>query len=290
MFRRVLLSCVLLVGCKSTVPSADSMSPLTGPAPTTSVELASAPTTSSQAVVSLKTTSKQPFPDGPDDETLCAAIHSKEVDVGARFGHFIPMFWNGVIWVGEGDEEVLEATKRAIATYAPRLLLAEGRACSKGGVLLYVEDLYDGYADSLGNKHTIAELEQAAFKASAVAKGAMRERVLLDGARGMAALEALCERDAVTCDQRLRLRFGEGICADVLGLAADMFRSRDRPWAKTALGRSGQPNFDEPKIRREFLDRCQEVPVDIKVCSIVDYDKRGSRDQCWASLAPLFGY
>jgi hypothetical protein len=40
MFRRVLLSCVLWVGCKSTVPSADSMSPLTGPAPTPSVELA----------------------------------------------------------------------------------------------------------------------------------------------------------------------------------------------------------------------------------------------------------
>lgn len=293
MFRRVLLGCVLCIGCKSTVRVTETTPP-TAPAsavsarPETSAPAASSPTLSPAR---LAPTSKQPFPDGPDDATLCAAIHSKEPDPWLRFGHFIPMFWDGVIWVGEGDERTLEATIRAIATYAPGFLGAEGRACSEGGVLLYVADLYDGYEDSLRNKHTMAELEAAAFKAEAVAKQAMQERVAIQGRAGMLALQDLCRQDAVVCDEQLRLRYEHGICGDVIALARSQFRSADRPWATTELGRSLEPNLDEPRQRREFLQTCQSLPAQVKVCVIVDDNvKVRGRDRCWASLATLFGY
>lgn len=293
MFRRVLLGCVLCVGCKSTVRVTETTPP-TAPAsavsarPETSAPAASSPTLSPAR---LAPTSKQPFPDGPDDATLCAAIHSKEPDPGLRFGHFIPMFWDGVIWVGEGDERTLEATIRAIATYAPGFLGAEGRACSEGGVLLYVADLYDGYEDSLRNKHTMAELEAAAFKADAVAKQAMQERVAIQGRAGMLALQDLCRQDAVVCDEQLRLRYERGICGSVMSLAASQFSSLDRPWATTERGRLGQPNFDEPEQKKAFLQTCQSLPPQNTVCVIVDYqDRLHARDRCWAGIAPLFGY
>jgi len=279
---------MLMEGCKSAAApdgkrlavSAEPPAQAAAPSPDASGASTAAALGSAQAraLPRLKPISSKPYPDGPSDEVLCAAIHSKETDIWERFGHFIPLYQDGVIWVGEGNDNDRKATEAAVATYAPRMFLAEGRACSKGGLLFYIDDLAGPTFDSVGNAYTLAELEAAARKTNSIVDKTMAERNIVAGQAGSEIFRRICHQDPEQCDLLLRLRAGSSLCGGVISAAEAFFARSDRSWAK------------DPSVKfdgRRLSAACQALPAVDKVCVFTKDETE--RTECWRKLAPKMG-
>ena len=240
---------------------------------------ATAPAPSAVPLPRLKPISTEPYPDGPSDEVLCAAIHSTESDIWERFGHFIPLFVDGVIWVGEGNDADRKATEKAIASYAPGTFYAEGRTCSTGGTLYYQPRRGEEYFDSLQNRYTLTELEAAALKANPIVKKTMAQKFVFSGKSGLKNIQGLCAVDANQCERLIRLNHKSSLCYSVLALADDRFARGERRWAK-------DPNA---KLDRAALSKaCEALAPKDKVCVMLTTDE-GDEDRCWSEIAGKLG-
>jgi hypothetical protein len=276
----------VVIACKS-APTADvtrqtaasSAASVTASLP---VPEPSASAATPSALPHLKPVSARPYPDGPIDEVLCAAIHSQETDLWERFGHFIPLFQDGVIWVGEGDDKDRKATEAAMATYVPKLFLPDGRACSKGGILFYQDRLADGYTDGRGNPYFIAKLETAAHKANPEVTGkTMAQRFVIQGKLGWETLLRLCAADAQLCERALRVHPKSTLCGTVLAEAETRFAYGDRSWSK-----SPEPKLDSKRL----LAICNTWPAEEKICVMRTPNDSPARTACWRELASRLGY
>jgi hypothetical protein len=165
---------------------------------------------------------------------VCAAVKSSEKDPWYRFGHIIPFYMDGVVWVGEGTEQELKATLDAIDLYAPNMFSGRGKACSRGGLLVYAEGLGESVKATLNRTYTLAELEAATFKQAPVAKQVMRERFIATEKDGGARLMDLCRVDAERCEQLQHVQnymshmTTRGLCFHVLGVAETYFARTER--------------------------------------------------------------
>src|SRR5688572_20940240 len=207
----------------------------------------------------------KPFPEGATDEMVCAAVHSSEKDPWFRFGHIIPFYMDGVVWVGEGTEQELKATLGAIDLYAPNMFSGRGKACSRGGLVVYAEGLGETVKDSIDRTYTLAELEAATFKKAPVAKQVMRERFLATRKDGSGRLLELCAADPDACERLLQVQnlFGvkpiRGLCGAVVTDARSAFAMSDRSWATRP-----DVQFDEAAI----ATACRRLKPAERVCAL----------------------
>lgn len=221
----------------------------------------------------------KPFPEGPSDEALCEAIHSRETNLWERFGHFIPVYRNGVIWVGDGDDNERKATEAAIATYAPRNFVAEGRACKTGGVLFYVGRLKDGHRDALGNTFFIHDLEATALKANPVVSKTMAQRFRIEGAEGLKTYRKICEADADECEHIAHVDNPPGFCPSIVDTAQEEFSYPTPAW-----GTRHSRVFDAQRLK----ESCERLSSQDKICLFISKTS-ADYQACWRRLAPQLG-
>jgi hypothetical protein len=285
---------MLLVACRSSAPVAEQR--VAGAAPAGVVSSAatplvaaasSHPTASSASARHVRPPiADKPFPEGASDETVCRSIHSAEKDPWLRFGHFLPMYLDSVVWVGDGDQAQLAATLEAIDRYAPRLYLGIGRACSRGGVLVYVEGLREDPVQVLGQTYSLAQLEAAVFQAAPSAKQVLREHFVSTREAGALKMRDVCAAGPALCEQLLGLQrldgpkpSGSGLCQYVIREAQSYFAMSDRSWAKDPAA-----PLDEPALAAA----CERLAPAEKVCALLG-GERAERRRCWESLAPKLG-
>lgn len=285
---------VWLLGCRSaSVGGAQGAStsgvPAVLPSPSTAVApaLSNSASAATEALPQLKPISSEYFPKGPSDEVLCEAIHSTDPNLWQRFGHFLPLAADGVIWIGDGSEAELEATRAAIWGYAPRFLGVEVRRCSTGGVLLYSENAKVQMRDSLQNEYSLAGLE--AFVAGKVpsAGNVLREHFVVTGSEYVPTLLRVCERDPDSCEKILYLRRSSrfasppGICYEVMRIAEDAYLAEDRSWAK-------RPSKELD--RKALASACARLRPSEKICAVlIPRGGRPGRSECWRGLAAKMG-
>lgn len=178
--------------------------------PTAATSTASAaPSSSAPKLARLHPLAKEPYPEGGDQATLCAAIESKEPDVWLRFGHFLPVYERGVLYVLDRGPELKEKLVEYMAReYVPGW---NARLASCGErTLVYIRVMYgDGEHDGkpFGRIHLAQQLEK---------KFGLRvlENIQLEG--DTARLGAYCRADAELCDGLLKLHPGNkglGLCS-----------------------------------------------------------------------------
>jgi hypothetical protein len=288
------IACVLLlVGCRS--PATSGASAGSGSARPTAAP-GSGPTASSPAPIvsaeaaaqpKLKPISTKVFPDDPSDEVLCAAIHSTETNLWERFGHFLPLYVDGVIWVGDGTDVELKATQAAIADYAPRLIYADGRRCSKGGVLLYAGGWTDAPKEALGKTYDLAELEASVARKSNASEPVLRKHFIATWREGQQQLLRFCAADPDSCEQLLGLYIPHfapptrGLCLNVLELAREKLADPDRSWATHP-----SQKIDEAQI----ITACDKLHAADKVCATLAPARDPvAKQDCWNALVPKLG-
>jgi hypothetical protein len=229
---------------------------------------------------------EQPFPQGATDDRVCAAVHSQETDAFFRFGHLLPTFKNGVVWIGRGSADELSRVAEAIDRYEPKMFHSRNVTCSRGGVLVYVEGLAEHVTATLDREYSLAELEASVHGAVPAAKEVLKERFLLSEKGGMQRLLSECRESAERCDQLMRLwpldspAAPRGLCNAVLGEARSRFEMPDRTWAtRTDI------EWDE----RAVLDACSKLAPSDTVCVFLS-STRAEHTACWKRLAPQLGW
>lgn len=277
---------IALVACRSAPVVGDRRAASAEPAPS-AVSSASSAASQKPAVGRFhEPFGDKQFPEGASDEMVCAAVHSSEKDPWFRFGHIIPFYMDGVVWVGEGSEQELNATLDAIDLYAPNMFSGRGKTCSRGGLLVYVEGLGEKVEDSIRRTYTLAGLEAATFEKAPVAKRVMRERFIASRVDGTPRFLEICRADADRCEQLLQVQnytshmATRGLCYQVLVMAQAFFARPDRSWWTTR----DDVKLNEPTL----ISACQRLAAEDKVCAVVA-NSRSEREACWKTLAPKLG-
>lgn len=189
----------------------------------------------------LQPVANAPFPDGVDQATLCAAIESKEPDPWLRFGHFLPVYERGVLYVLNTGAELNEKLYDFIARkYVPGFnsLLA---SCGER-TLVYIRVMYgDGEYDGkpFGRLHLAAQLQKK-FGLEVL------ENLQLEGDEPR--LGEYCRADAELCDALVKLHPGNrglGLCSHAT--------SRCPETAGTT--------------REMLLEACEKVPRSVLACT-----------------------
>src|SRR5690606_34219199 len=119
-----------------------STTPASASAPSTS-PTDSAQATNEASTRPLKPVTGKPFPEGVSQEVLCEAIHSKEPDLWVRFGHMMPMYFPGALYVLKAGKEKEPAIVRYIKEdyvhpHYPQLASCGDRT------LLYISNMMEG--------------------------------------------------------------------------------------------------------------------------------------------------
>lgn len=139
---------------------------------------------------------------------LCEAVHSKEPDLWVRFGHMIPMYFPGALYVLKAGKEKEPAIVRYIKEdyvhpHYPQLASCGDRT------LLYVSNMMEGphYQNKpYGRVHLSIELEQRLGVVTLE-----NHRVMDDDVR----LSTYCRQDAELCELLVKLdggNMGQGLC------------------------------------------------------------------------------
>jgi hypothetical protein len=280
----LVISLLGLNACRSqTPPSPDRTATATAGAAAASASSAPSPTIGPRRL--YLPIAEQPFPQGATDDRVCAAIHSQETEPFFRFGHLLPTFKDGVVWIGRGSADELSRVAEAIDRYDPKMFMSRTAACSRGGVMVYVEGLSERVM-ALGRKYSPAELEAIVYGAVPAAKEVLKERFLLSAKDGQPRLRAECRESAERCDQLMRLwpiddpTAPRGLCNQVLGEARALFEMPDRSWATRA-----DIEWDE----RAVLDACNKLTSSEVVCAFL-HRSGAEHAACWKRLAPQLGW
>ena len=225
----------------------------------------------------LKPIAKGQFPDGATEEQVCEAIaDADERDPWVRFGHLVPAYVHGVVFVlRAGPARVPEiydyVLKRYIGggTWGPRI-----KGCSRlDKSILYIFRfgpdgvLHDGR--TTGPNHLTAELQRE-LGIGTETWVQFLERSELRDAGGVDLLGAYCRVDPYLCEALVMLHSGEeakGLC----------------PFALT---RVGVGPFDPE--RRARLAQCRALGAPPFACT--EYALSGSEeDDCDRSIAKALG-
>jgi hypothetical protein len=192
------------------------------------------------ALPGLHPIAKAPFPEGVEQATLCAALDSKEADLWLRFGHFIPLFERGVLYVLNTGPELNDELRDYMAReYKPGWNAMLG-SCGER-TLVYIRVMYgDGEYDGkpFGRMHLAQQLEKRF---------------------GLKVLENIqigeddrfpryCRADAELCDAILKLHVGNkglGLCA----------------YATSRCGAEAESN------QETLRPACEKVPRPVLACS-----------------------
>lgn len=198
----------------------------------------------------LKPIQKTPLLLGAEEPVICEAIDSKEADLWVRFGHIVPLYVPGALYVLEATIDDLKRLESFIENDYTYPRMVQQAACSTGGVLMFLRGMPDhnevnGY--TFGRKHLSTELEKR-FGIKT------RESFQLEDERER--LAEYCRADAEICDALVKLdeaNGGKGLCSNV----------------GTRL------NLEESDVGyADFLSKCKRTDSSRLACS--QYALRGS--------------
>jgi hypothetical protein len=207
----------------------------------------------------LKPVIEKPFPEGATESQVCEAIeNTQEKDLWVRFGHLVPMFRLGAIYLIDGAQPEAKRIEDFVWNkYIPGLFRPDLRICPGQGLLLYLSGMQetgDSYGRPWGRAHFAGELEKLGLKVRASFPAQQDER-----------LSQYCRADAELCERLVKMdrtNEGKGLCVSAV--------SRSRL-------------VSDARSERDLLDRCAQLPRATVAC--VEYAFKGtSRDECNARL------
>ena len=276
--RTAILSLLLTgaFGCRSNVPSGAESSPRNSPAPSS----ASAPVPSSTGVAStaasapaalpfippqLKTVIAKPFPEGAEESVTCEAIDSKETDLWQRFGHILPVYDQGAVYVLESGPKNKQKLYDYIAKQYVYRYDSRQASCRGELTLLYIRNMYESSefnGKPFGREHLRRELET---------KLGIKTRESFLFAPDEKRLAEYCRTDAELCDKLIRLFSGwseEGLCVPAV---------------------SRCKTYDSQKDNAALYAACRQVPRASLACLYYKGTNReqvACRDQINALICP----
>jgi len=167
------------------------------------------------ALPKLKPIQPKPFPEGVDEATVCEAIDSKEPDLWVRFGHLVPAYVTGAIYVLETGPQ----TKDKLYDYIGRNYVygyySQQASCRGNLTLLYIRLMFDKSeynGKPFGREHLSRAIEK---------RFGIKTRESFQLKEDQERREAYCE-DPELCEQLVKLdraNRGEGMCGGVLARA-----------------------------------------------------------------------
>jgi len=201
----------------------------------------------------LKSIIKKPFPEGADEKTVCEAVDSKEPNAWVRFGHIVPAYITGALYVLEAGPAAKDQLKKFIEkdyTHPHDVLQA---SCRSDRILLYLRSMFEESeyrGKPFGRVHLSGELEKR-----------LGIKTLESFHFGYGdVLAQYCRADAELCEELVKLNSwnkGKGLCVGALRLV------------QTSIGDS---NYSQ------MLSRCQQLPASMKTCAYYGYTK-GTREE-----------
>lgn len=234
---------------------------------------ATAPTSGSDGPLAtlppLQPINAAPFPDGATQEQTCAAIKDRDQkDVWLRFGHMLPMYTTGSLFVVQGGEPEMAKIEQFVRhEYAPNLYRADMRQC-EGKILLWLGDMLDEDRQDLrglthGGRH-FAESMRRHLGLTVI------EEIYTRSTEGRYRLSDYCKSNAQLCRKLVELNRDNpaGLCG----------------WALTAADRFLPFTPRDDKIRA-----CKKLPIEILACACFTHrnPKRAHEQhlQCGRSIA-----
>jgi len=198
----------------------------------------------------LKSIIKKPFPEGADEKTVCEAVDSKEPNAWVRFGHIVPAYITGALYVLEAGPAAKDQLKKFIEkdyTDPHNVLQA---SCRSDRILLYLRNMFpepEHRGKPFGRVHLSGELEKR------LGIKTLERFQLWD--EGEDVLAQYCRADAELCEELVKLNSlnkGKGLCVDALSLM------------QISIGDS---NYSQ------MLSKCQQLPASMKACAYFGYTK-----------------
>ena len=196
----------------------------------------------------LKSIIKKPFPEGADEKTVCEAVDSKEPNAWVRFGHIVPAYITGALYVLEAGPAAKDQLKKYIEkdyTHPHYVLQA---SCRDDRILLYLRNMFEESeyrGKPFGRVHLSGELEKR-----------LGIKTLESFHFGYGdVLAQYCRADAELCEELVKLNSrneGTGLCSKALSLV------------RISIGDS---NYSQ------MLSKCQQLPASMKACAYFDYTK-----------------
>lgn len=171
----------------------------------------------------LKPIATKPFPEGASEATVCEAIDSKEPDLWVRFGHLVPAYVTGAVYVLEAGPENKDKLFKYISQDYVYGYYSQQASCRGNLTLLYIRMMFDK-SEFRGKPFGREHLSQAIEKKFGIKT---RESFQLDNDQQR--LAEYCAADSDLCDQLLlvdRGNKGEGLCGFAVAECARLQRSR----------------------------------------------------------------
>ena len=209
------------------------------------------------ALPKLKPILVKPFPDGADEATICEAIDSKEPDLWVRFGHIVPAYIEGAVYILETGPESKEKLFHFIQYDYVYRYNSQQASCRGNLTLLYIRLMFEK-SEYKGKPFGREHLSQAIEKKLGIKTRESYQLHYADTTR----LSAYCRADANLCDQLLKVdrgNEGKGLCSPAVS------RCHVR----------GHDGTEE-----SLLEKCKGVPRSMLSC--VEFGKRPARevDEC----------
>jgi hypothetical protein len=210
------------------------------------------------ALPKLKPISSKPFPEGADEATVCEAIDSTERDLWVRFGHLVPTWMTGAVYVLETGPETKDKLYRYVSREYVWGYHSQQASCRGNTTLLYVRGLFDKseyQGKPFGREHLGQAIEQ---------KFGIKTRQSFQLENDDKRLAAYCRSDAENCRKLEDLDLaneGKGLCGTALAFIHSSTRE------------PGYPGL---------LKRCLELPAAELACARFGFALENTRESARA--------
>ncbi len=229
------LACLaLLAGCRSSNVSSGPAEPSRSAHAASSVSTpqsaapGSPPASPSSATGSslpkLKPISSKAFPEGVSEATVCEAIDSKEQDVWVRFGHLVPAYVTGAVYVLETGPDTKDKLFKYIQSDYVYGYYSQQASCRGNLTLLYIRMMFEE-SEYNGKPFGRVHLSQAIER-----KLRIKTRESFQLTNDQQRLAEYCAADSDLCDRLLKVDRGneqDGLCTFAVSECARL--SRERP-------------------------------------------------------------
>jgi len=206
----------------------------------------------------LKPIAPRPFPEGATEQAVCEAIDSEEPDLWVRFGHLVPAYLIGAIYILEAGPELEEKIYQYIASDYVYTYHSQLASCRGELTLLYIRTMFEESeldGKPFGRKHLSAALERRLGVKT-------RESFQFNYERQR--LADFCRQDAELCERLVKLdrsAHREGLCGMALVAAGIL-----------------------PTATEQHLDQCLSLPATTKACAYYAYSDARDRERCSCSI------
>ena len=162
------------------------------------------------ALPKLKPVLTKPFPEGADEATVCEAIDSAEPDLWVRFGHMVPAYVAGAIYILETGPESQDKLYDYISRKYVYGYHSQQASCRGNLTLLYIRLMFDKseyQGKPFGREHLSDAIER---------KFGIKTRASFQLQNDHERLSNYCRQDADLCEALVKVdrgNDGQGLCA-----------------------------------------------------------------------------